>query len=546
MWKRKEKQSSYSLNQLTKANARLLEPQQIETSFSYKIHLREEEHSVRYPKTYITQSYFFFPQQMKISPHSYPVENFYRDIKSYINFRIPKLSFREIIGLSDNPHRSPLKKLRRELSETSSFNFGDQKEDFLRQEARMFACSLYNFMERKLSKISRLIDSTIKNTPPEKNADAEILNERIHNSITKAVRIFREWHRTTKPQSFEKSKRLQEEFDLVDEYIVQVYKDFLLNTMEKLELVRLVREDRKSLKRLFKTHLRALRVYARSMGYAWVDSESSTQELENYLFRKGSLKRKIWSALYLDARSRPLFRLQKQVGSMIAAGFAGAWAVSAEILLQSNAAGPVASKSYGFSTFIIATALIMAYIMKDRIKEIGKGYFNGGLFRKLPDSSNKIVYPKDNSGQDDVIVGNFSETVRYHKADQLNDELNEICKLAGIDEDESKSVVCYEQRLSIKEKPIRALKRKIRAVYGFYRFNVGNLLGPLDNPFETGLVPTQGLSSVKRQFPKVYHLDLLIRIGSSDPNSTPSFHAFQLTLDKNGISRVERIFPSKV
>lgn len=541
---RRKNKAAYNLNQLTKAHSRSLEPQQIETSFSYKIHLREEEHTTRYPKVYVTQSYFLFPQQMKITPHSYPVENFYRDIKSYINFRIPKLSFREIIGLSDNPHRSPLKKIRRELSETALSDFRGDKDDFLRQEARMFACSLHNFIERKSSKLDRLIDKTIKNTPPEEKANGHVLFERIEISVSKAVRIFREWQRTAEPESFEKSEILQEEFNLVDEYIVQNYRDFILGVMQKIEPIRLTREDATLIKRLLKKHLRALRIYSKQKGYQWVDSESSKEELEVYLFRKGLLKRKIWSALYLDARSKPLFRLQKQVGSMIAAGFAGAWAVSAEILLQTNASNPGISRSYGFSTFIIATALIMAYIMKDRIKEIGKGYFNSGIFRKLPDSNNKIVYPKDNSGQDDFVVGNFSETVRYHKQEKLEEEICEVLHKAGIDEDESKSVVCYEQRLSIHEKPIRALKRKIRAVYGFYRLNIGNLLGPLDHPLETGLVPTQELASVERTFPKVYHIDLLIKIGvdSSSP-SNPAFHVFRITVDKNGIARVERRYP---
>ena len=55
---------------------------------------------------------------------------------------------------------------------------------------------------------------------------------------------------------------------------------------------------------------------------------------------------------------------------MIAAGFAGFWAVSAEILInQNNSSG---AQTLNTSGFILVTALVLAYILKDRIKELGK------------------------------------------------------------------------------------------------------------------------------------------------------------------------------
>ena len=98
-----------SLNRLVKTELRIIEDLQFEASFSYKIGQKSEDAYIE-AGTYEASSYFYFPPQMRVSSSNYPIENFYRDMKSYINFRIPKLSYREMMGLTNNPQRSPLQK----------------------------------------------------------------------------------------------------------------------------------------------------------------------------------------------------------------------------------------------------------------------------------------------------------------------------------------------------------------------------------------------------------------------------------------------------
>lgn len=534
----KNKSTFNHYGQFIKTQARIIEPNQFETSFSYKIRVQEEDRPENFPTHYITESYFFFPPQINISRKSYPIDSFYRDMKSYINFRIPKLSFREIIGLTKNPNRSPLKKIRRELADGENVQTPED-DDFLRQEARMFGCSFYNFLGRKINKIQQRINN-IGDDPSQESVHA--LTDLIEQSLTKAISIFREWRRTVKPSGFEKSKKLQHEFDLVDEYIVHILKDFLLSNLQKVESLKINRKDRSKIYKTIQLHLRGLRIYCKRHKYDWIDSSSEERDREKYLFRKGWLKRKVWSALYLDARSKPLFRLQQQIGAMLAAGFAGTWWVAAELLFQLDRGMRTQTQSYGYTTFFFATAIILAYILKDRIKDLGKGYLQGGIFGRLPDSNNEIIHPKDYSGQRDIVIGQFTETANYLRPSRVPADILRIVENHTVDEDDQKTVICYQQQIRLKEKPIRDLRRKIRAVYGFYRLNIGKLLGPLDQPIEHGLVPTENLHFTEREFPKTYHIDLVIKArGQSSKLLPPKYKLFRLTISKFGIQRIDSI-----
>jgi hypothetical protein len=524
---------------IMRADLRVIEPQQFEASFSYRIGYNQEP-SDRTPRSYMAESYLFFPPQMKINPSSYPLVSFFRDMKSYINFRIPKLSFKEIIGLTDNPHRSPLKKIRRELTQDQgAAEATEDKQIFIRQEARVFGSAFYNFVMRKTKKIERQREETILAT----NQFSDQLSQDIfEKSVTKIHTIFREWQRLADSQLHPKPASLQTEFDLVDEYIVFVMRDFLLASLEALKDFRIARRVRTRIQNQLRVYLRALRIYAHRCDYFWPEDQSTEEDLENFQYRRGLLKRKMWSSLYLDPRVKPLFTLQKQAGAMVAAGAAAVWAFMAELAIRTSPGFRNGlSPSIESGTFILISAFALAYILKDRIKELGRGYFKGGLFGRLPDSNNKIVYPKDSSGQKDIAVGTYQEKARYARPQKLPDDIQTIVDAQFPDEeDEVRSIIHYTQRISLREKPIRQLKRKIRAVYSFYRLNIGTLLGPLDRATEPGLVVTQDLHVTQRELPKVYHINLIVKLYGKIPGKTPPIYRwFRIILNKEGIVRIE-------
>ncbi len=533
-----------SMHRLVKTELRIVEPMQMEASFQYRLMVKDPSKDVIYPDRYEVDCYFVFPPQMRISQSTYPIESFYRDLKSFINFRIPKLSYKEIIGSVENLERSPLRKIIDELESSSPMA---EKQRFLEQEARIFACSFYTFTQRKVKRLQKQIEK-IKRY---RIGDVEVLEaaqvklaEIFKESYDKIHHIFREWQKILQLPAAQEAQ-IAEILKPIDEYVTINIHDFILNIDRSLYDIRLPETGSVHWRHYLRKALRGLRIYCCRQGYRWIDDGSSELELERYYYHRGTLKRQVWSALYLDTRTKPLFKIQRQAGAMIAAGVAGVWAVMADLTIRwntgffSNGSMP----SLGFSTFLIVSAATLAYILKDRIKEYGKGYFKGGLFGRLPDNSSKIIY-QSNSRRKSLHIGYHEEKVSFLDPKALPDDLHGVLKDLAHErwDQEPHAVICYRKRIDLRGKKIKRLRHKIRAIYTFFRLNVANFLAPLDSPYEELLIPTRNLETSSRLFPKVYHIDLIMKITARmDEQNGSFFQYYRLVINKSGIKRIDEV-----
>jgi hypothetical protein len=109
-------------------------------------------------------------------------------------------------------------------------------------------------------------------------------------------------------------------------------------------------------------------------------------------------------------------------------------------------------------------------------------------------------------------------------------------------ENEACTVIRYQKILDLRGERTRVLKRKIRAIYTFYRLNVGAFLSPLDAPFAEYLLPNSKWEADLHMLPKVYHIDLIIRVSGDDETVKDIYyHYYQLIVDKEGIRRIDKV-----
>lgn len=528
------------MKRLVKTELRITEPTQMEASFQYRLMVKGEGDDVIYPRRYQIESYFIFPHQMKISPSSYPLEFFYRDVKSYLNFRIPKLTFKEIMGYVESAERSPLLKIRTVLGEGEAAH-GASRRKFLEQEAKIFACSFHTFIMRKSKKIMASLASF---------EDSESWNVKARSVLERALVkinvIFQEWQKVLL-ETEAALPEMKAELRKIDEYLVCNIHDFLLKIQKRLDGTNA--SFAKDFRFMIRVRLRALRIYSRQQNYPWVDDSSDELALESYLHHRGYLKRRVWSALYLDTRTKPLFGIQRQMGAMVAAGIAGAWAALANIFLVFRGAASGSSIQLSLSTFILITTLSFAYILKDRIKELGRGYFKGGLFRNLPDSSSKVIYDASGEQGGQLEVGVHEEKVAYMEMEKLPRDVQSMIQRIAPErmDGEHQAVICYRKRLSLEGEKFRVLKRKIRAIYTFFRLNVTSFLAPLDYPLEEIPLSTSRMHATARQVAKVYHIDLLLRLTASvEGEKKTSLDYYRMVVTKAGIKRIEKLSPDEI
>ena len=104
------------------------------------------------------------------------------------------------------------------------------------------------------------------------------------------------------------------------------------------------------------------------------------------------------------------------------------------------------------------------------------------------------------------------------------------------------SHIRYRKRVGIEGKKIRGLKRKIRAIYTFFRLNVSSYLSAMDLPFEEMPVATSKLNTTVRQIPKVYYLDLILHITAEVKKEVlHEYEYYRIVLDKRGIKRIDKM-----
>ena len=287
--------------------------------------------------------------------------------------------------------------------------------------------------------------------------------------------------------------------------------------------------------------------HAQVAGYMMLTPTSSISDKEKFIHRKGELKRRIWEVLFLEIRAVPLFAVQRQIGAMIAAGLAATWALIAQFLLIVRLSQPEAlADGLGISGLVFLSAGILAYIIKDRIKEIGRGYFGGGVFRRMPDHSERIYY-KNRSGKP-TAVGEIKETAKFIDPKDLPFRIAELREntpeahvygTGGITR-----VLQYSKSIKLSGK-LRILNRyPLRAVHDLLRLNIDACLPKLGEPKRTiDLVTVDGEVEAVR-FPKVYYLDMILSYSKLDQDGQKSQQAldyFRLVIDKNGLLRIERM-----
>ena len=137
-----------------------------------------------------------------------------------------------------------------------------------------------------------------------------------------------------------------------------------------------------------------------------------------------------------------------------------------------------------------------------------------------------------------VIRG--KEKVSIKDTSKLPDDITALLEAESVTSlgNEACTVIRYQKILDLRGERTRVLKRKIRAIYTFYRLNVGAFLNPLDAPFAEHLLPNSKWEAGLHMLPKVYHIDLIIRVSGDDETvKDVYYHYYQLIVDKEGIRR---------
>lgn len=534
---------------------------QLEAVFDYPL-LPAEQFSGK-DLRYEVEAYFYFPRQMGITAHSYPKERFYADLRPLVRLREPRLSYKQLAGLCSPGVRSPILIIRNYLDSCKD-GAPSETEKVLVDEARIFGCSFASYFLRRVDRRGRRLRRNFSHRKssgkPADQASEDVFMDAVAQTmevLSKAYNMLRQWRALrfdSEKVLSEKTAALVQEIRFVDEYCTYRFRDGLAR------LAKAAREiDEHSNDDVLTVFNRRLAAYARlehwysqKVGYSWVDRRSVSENVEAYLYRRGALKRRIWRVLYLNVRVKPLFTFQQQLGAMVAAGIAALWAVVAEVIIRNRASvsGGALFTSFRDSTFVIVMiAFVLAYVLKDRIKELGRSYFKLGILKKIPDNAEAISYQ---TGDGQIWkIGSIAEFTKFLHPAKVPDQVRQLRRRADPDglesEDVPVDIIRYRKVVTLHPTIMQRLPYPIRAVHDILRLNVNAFLSKLDDPHQESEILDADGRLIEMKLPKVYHLDVVLKyskmistLGQSAAEQAVFDH-IRLIVNKEGLFRVERL-----
>lgn len=505
--------------------------------------LKRKNRKTKLPESTDIILYFVLPQQINLSDKSYTLNSFYEDFVSVLRLREPKISFKQFYKSEEHYKNSSLHSVESYLEESIQ---GErfERSDYYIDEVKIFGLSFERYVKKRSNRYRELFKNQVL---LDKIATKNELNEDL-DYFLRVLKVLNYWKRIRSlsknlPKSY--LSTIKKEIKFVDEYCLTLYLGELLKVIEILDSTKNMNPTvHKIIKKKLVAHYRLINYTCFKEGYDVITYFDSVEKREQYLFHRGWLKRRISKALYLDLRKKPIFWLQKQVGAMIAAAIAGAWAGIFSLFV-----GMDITDTNSFlrnNTAIIIMALTLAYVLKDRIKEIGRDNFKN-LFFHLPDHINKIIYKGEAKNPTPVNIGEIREKAHFLEnspntfVDKIFDEFS--IDLKG-EIGEKKVVIRYIKTFLPNKNSSSDLPDSMDTVHEIMRYNMTNLIEKLDSPYQTLLVLKKD-SVVKVLAPKNYAIGLIMRLKTKTGNkNTPEIEKvfkYKLVVNKSGIQRLEKL-----
>lgn len=296
--------------------------------------------------------------------------------------------------------------------------------------------------------------------------------------------------------------------------------------------------------------LRAELLYRQTHNMLRLDNSSDqTRRLELYTYRLGLLKKYISEVLFLQVTSAKKDLLYRNAAAAVGAGIAATfWGFAEQQRLQY-----LRGDDSTFRLAILILAAVIAYIFKDRIKELTREFFNERLKHKLPDHRVTLAYPYvERSGEKRTAdIGVAQEFMRYLKDDSLPPEvlyLRNIDHRSDIDPGRNEVVLHYSRQMDFRLRAA-ADRADFRYIKQVMRYDFSEFLAKLDDPAKAMHYYDLEEGPRVTQAPKVYHVNILFRYetlfgGEERPlRRRVDFERIRVILNKRGIVRLETVVP---
>ncbi|MDR1755839.1 MAG: hypothetical protein LBR65_02630 [Culturomica sp.] len=453
---------------------------------------------------FVVNTWIFIPSGLDIHASTYSKNQFYRDITSYIRLITPIYNLREIADEESLPFMFLQGSFNELIAEPTKENLNEYEH-----QIKMFTAIVRSALRREGYVIANSAVS----------GRLEIVQTYIQN-IRRIIAGFRKWGNIIRTASL--PTEAISYFTFGDEflsYLIEQHGFRLLRLLKDQEA-----EDYPAIEPLLMELIRQEIRYKKACGYIVADSQSPDQN-RTYIHHARILKRYIESQLFLGAEKKKDGRLTEQVYLSIAAGLSMVFATAVAFSVQQQ------FENYTMPLFV---ALVVSYILKDRIKELARYYFARHLSKKHFDNKTTVRIKN-------TVIGQFKEGTDFISEAHVPKEIVELRNRSDLLEADNRyakeKILLYRKLVNIDgEKLDTGNQYDISGINNILRFNISNFVLKMDNPEVPISVPNAAGGFDVISGKRIYYLNFLVRL---EYENTVAYRRFRLSMSRSGIEGIE-------
>lgn len=501
-------------------------------------------------RKYTVDTYFFIPRSVGLNRDNFTRTHFYNSLSSYLR-----------IETDTGLRRSALREGRWNLPMTDAYfaswmqvNQRAQLANSAIQEVKLFAC----LMETQL----KLLRSQLHRALRRQSVNRESRIPYAHKKLGILLELLQTFRRLYLERIYKGQVWIEEEvrlaFILSDEFISYRLESIVIHLQELLAAVP-TSEAVKLFQDWLQQVLQQEMQHRQSYGHLQIQEATHESIQEAYYYRLGLLKKYVSDVLYLEIRHLRKDKAYRHLVAVIGAALAATWAGLVDLQrfywMQNSSLGASSHSSSDFALrfFFFVIVGVIAYIFKDRIKELSREYFYERLKHFLPDYEYSLYYRFPTPGTESAQkVGQAREYMRYLNKSALPPEIAYIREWGHPHQREPErmeEVIHFSKQILIHTHFIRHHFPHIRFIRDISRFAIDEFLLRIDEPSKKLQYFDQqrGIATIKA--PKVYHINLISRYAVSEFKegrwlpARIDFEYIRLVINKKGIVRVEQVLP---
>ena len=449
---------------------------------------------------FAVNTWIFIPNSLNINNATYSKELFYRDVKSNIRLITPVFTLIELADKDSQPFTNLREALDKYLREPSNFSL--REFEF---HVKMFASICKSALRDAVRNIADIHDI------PKKQEALTVFCDCIR-AITSEYR------------------KLADRFDDTSSAARNIFRngDEFISHIVNIQTVKLyLSTDPKHYKaeeQQLNSLLKAESDYKIANGYS--HAERSLDSNNRLVYRHSLLKKYVESVLYLKVNTSPDGSAVKQVTFGLAAGIA--------MIISTLIALPF-QRYLGSSPFIIFIVLVIAYMFKDRIKEIVRNQFAYKLKKKYFDMKSLL----DFRGQH---IGWIKEGVDFVNDAKTPEEVLRLRNRSPLEADNhffEERTLLYRKHVHIDTDALHDQKEyPLTGINDIMRFHIQHYTLKMDDPnVNIDVIDPDGTIRFTDAY-RIYPLYIIMRF---DFETNTEYHAFRITANRNGIFQCEDI-----